>query len=130
MAIVNLESSLRAAIAFAYASVACHARAEVMRAMAADSGDLELAEIAKPTPGKGEVRVVAASVNAGEEKVISGDFVGRFLHAKTKPLIVGWDFAGTVDALGEGVTDLEEGAPVRGHLQFTNRQKQGRIRSS
>ena len=101
--------------------------AEMMRAMAADSGDLELVEIAKPTPGKGEVRVrvVASSVNAGEEKVTSGDFVGRFLHAKTKHLIVGWDFAGTVDALGEGVTDLEEGVPVWGHLQFTNGQKQG-----
>ncbi len=44
-------------------------------------------EIPKPTPGSGEVRVkvIASAVNPGEEKVIGGDFVGRFLHAKTSP---------------------------------------------
>jgi NADPH:quinone reductase-like Zn-dependent oxidoreductase len=57
------------------------------------------------------VGVIAASVNAGEEKVISGDFVGRFLHAKTTPLVLGWDFAGNIDALGDGVTDIVEASP-------------------
>lgn len=86
-----------------------------------------MVEMAKPTPGQGEVRVkvISSAVNAGEAKVISGDFVGRFLHARTSPLVLGWDFAGTVDALGDGVTDIDEGASVWGHLEFTWSQKQG-----
>ena len=69
--------------------------AETMRAMAALGDGVEITEIPKPMPGQGEVRVrvIASAVNAGEEKVISGDFVGRFLHAKTSPLVLGWDFA-------------------------------------
>jgi NADPH:quinone reductase-like Zn-dependent oxidoreductase len=100
---------------------------ETMRAMSATTGGVELVEVPKPIPSRDEVRirVVAASVNPGEEKVLEGGFVGRFLHAKTKPLILGWDFAGTIEDAGEGVTDLETGQPVWGHLAFTPSQKQG-----
>lgn len=101
--------------------------AEAMKVMGATVDEAALAEIPKPAPDKGEVRVkvVASSVNPGEEKVISGDFVGRFLHARTSPLVLGWDFSGTVDALGEGVADLQEGTAVWGHLAFSSSQKQG-----
>jgi NADPH:quinone reductase-like Zn-dependent oxidoreductase len=51
--------------------------------------------------------------------------VGRFLHAKTSPLVVGWDFAGTVDARGDGVKDIDEGAAVWGHLAYSMSQTQG-----
>jgi len=98
-----------------------------MRVMGATREGAELAEIPKPTPGPGEVRVrvVASAVNPGEEKVVGGDFVGRFLHAKTSPLVLGWDFAGTIDAVNEGVSDLSEGAPVWGHLTYSPSQRQG-----
>lgn len=98
-----------------------------MRVMGATRDGVEIAEISRPDPKQGEVRVkvVAAAVNAGEEKVINQDFVGRFLHARASPLVLGWDFAGTVDALGAGVTDIDEGADVWGHLQFTWSQNQG-----
>jgi len=101
--------------------------AEMMRAMAASSDSVEITEVPKPTPGRGEVRVkvIAAAVNAGEEKVLSGDFVGRFLHAKSRPLVLGWDLAGTVDALGDDVMDLAEEDPVWGHLAFSPSQRQG-----
>lgn len=100
---------------------------ETMRVIGATGDGVEMFEISKPTPGPGEVRVkvIASAVNPGEEKVIAGGFVGRFLHAKTSPLVLGWDFAGTVDALGDGVTDLEEGAAVWGHLAYSPSQKQG-----
>jgi NADPH:quinone reductase-like Zn-dependent oxidoreductase len=100
---------------------------ETMRAMAVSKNGVELVEIPKPSPGRGEVRikVIASAVNPAEEKVISGDFVGRFLHAKTSPLVVGWDFAGTVDTIGEGATDIKEGDAVWGHLAFSNSQMQG-----
>ena len=100
---------------------------ETMRAMGATGDGVEMIELPKPTPGPGEVRirVIASAVNAGEEKVISGDFVGRFLHARTSPLVLGWDMAGTVDVLGDNVTDVDEGDPVWGHLAFSPSQKQG-----
>jgi NADPH:quinone reductase-like Zn-dependent oxidoreductase len=102
-------------------------KAEMMRAMAAGKNGVELTEIPKPTPGRGEARikVIASAINPAEERVISGDFVGRFLHAKKSPLIVGWDFAGTVDAIGEGVDDIKEGDAVWGHLAYSHSQKQG-----
>ena len=98
-----------------------------MKIMAWSNNKHSIEETVKPLAGKGEVRVKvkASSVNPGEEKVLSGDFVGRFLHAKTSPLIVGWDFSGTVDEVGEGVTDLNKGERVWGHLAFSSSQKQG-----
>lgn len=98
-----------------------------MKAMAATPTTVEMVEVPKPSPGPGEVRlrVIASAVNPGEEKVISGDFVGRFLHAKTSPLVLGWDFSGTIDALGASVTDLAVGDAVWGHLAYSNTQKQG-----
>jgi NADPH:quinone reductase-like Zn-dependent oxidoreductase len=101
--------------------------ADTMRAMGVTDNGVEMFEIPKPIPEKGEVRVkvIASSINPAEDKLVTGDFVGRFLHAKTSPLVLGWDFAGTVDALGEGVTDIEEGTPVWGHLPFSNSTKQG-----
>ena len=94
--------------------------------MGATGDGVEISEIPKPTPSPGNVRVkvIASAVNAGEEKVIGGDFVGRFLHAKTSPLILGWDVSGTVDALGKGVTDLDERAAVWGHLAYSPSQTQ------
>ena len=100
---------------------------DTMRAMSASAQGVEVVQVPKPVPGRGEVgvRVIAASVNPGEEKVLEGGLVGRFLHAKTDPLVLGWDFAGTVDAVGDGVTDLQVGQPVWGHLAFSNTQRQG-----
>ncbi len=100
---------------------------ETMRVMEATGSGIKMVETPIPRPGRGEVRVrvMASAVNPAEEKLISGDFVGRFLHAKTSPLVLGWDFAGTVDALGEGVKDLDEGTPVWGHLAYASSQKQG-----
>ena len=101
--------------------------AQTMRAMAATGDGVKMIELPKPTPGPGEVRVevTTSSVNAGEDKVISGDFVGRFLHAKTSPLVLGWDFAGTIDALGDGITDIDEGVAVWGHLAYSPSTRQG-----
>ncbi len=100
---------------------------ETMRAMGATADGVEMAEVPKPTPGRGDVRVkvIASAVNAGEEKVIGGDFVGRFLHARTSPLVLGWDVAGTVDAIGDGVTGIHEGVAVWGHLAYSMTQAQG-----
>ena len=82
---------------------------EKMRAMEATRDGVKMIEIPKPIPGRGEVRikVIASAVNAGEDEVISGSLVGRFIHAPASPLVLGWDFAGTVDALGDGFHDSD-----------------------
>ncbi len=56
--------------------------------------EAEPVEIPKAVPGNGEVRVkvMASAVNPAEEKVMGGEFAGRFLHAKNSH----WYWAGTL----------------------------------
>lgn len=98
-----------------------------MRAMALRGGGFERVEIARPTPGAGEVRVrvAASAINPADEKIAKGELVGRFLHATREPVVLGFDIAGTVDAIGDGVTDLVEGDAVWGHLAYAGSNDQG-----
>ncbi|HEV3398889.1 MAG TPA: zinc-binding dehydrogenase [Actinomycetes bacterium] len=79
-----------------------------MRALVADptaSPALSLADVPEPTPGPGELLLdmEAASVNRGEVRTA----------AKQPPgTVIGWDVAGTVAALGEGVTTFDVGERV------------------
>ncbi|MFF7775996.1 NADP-dependent oxidoreductase [Streptomyces tanashiensis] len=70
--------------------------------------------VAKPEPGPGEVRVkvAAVGVNPVDWKRRHG-WVEEF-YPTTFPAVPGLEFAGTVDALGEGVTDLAVGDEVLG----------------
>ena len=72
-------------------------------------------EVERPEPGPTEVliRVAAAGVNPVDWKVRSG---GGFLGEP--PFTVGWDVAGTVEALGRGVTWLARGDRVFGMPRF------------
>lgn len=72
-------------------------------------------ELPDPTPGAGEVlvRVGAASVNPIDTYVRAG-LVGAELPV---PFVVGSDFAGTVEAVGEGVTNWHPGDDVWGANQ-------------
>jgi NADPH2:quinone reductase len=79
-----------------------------MRALVADPSAtpaLILAEVPEPTPGPDQLLLdmEAASVNRGEVRLASS------LPAGT---VVGWDVAGTVAALGEGVTQFDVGDRV------------------
>src|SRR5215218_11285406 len=79
-----------------------------MRALVADpsaSPALAIADVPEPTPGPGQllVEVEAASVNRGEV---------RLAGAKPPGSVIGWDVAGTVAALGEGVTQFDVGERV------------------
>src|SRR5215211_3201735 len=79
-----------------------------MRALVADasaSPALSLADVPEPTPGPGQLLLdmEAASVNRGEVRTA----------AKQPPgTVIGWDVAGTVAALGEGVTTFDVGERV------------------
>ncbi|WP_255579503.1 NADP-dependent oxidoreductase [Cryobacterium sp. PAMC25264] len=81
---------------------------------------LELIEIDTPQPLAGEVRVRvhAASVNGFDLAVAAGSLDGLLEHRF--PVVLGKDFAGVVDALGEGVTDYEVGDRVFGVVTKTH----------
>jgi NADPH:quinone reductase-like Zn-dependent oxidoreductase len=71
-------------------------------------------EVAAPDPGPGEVRVRvrACSVNGWDVFVMSGHARGSMEHRY--PVVGGKDYAGVVDAVGEGVTRFAVGDEVAG----------------
>ena len=80
---------------------------------------LEIAEIATPTPGPGEVlvRVRAASINAGDWFIMTGrPYIARLAFGLSAPKskVRGRDVAGIVEAVGAGVTRFTVGDTVYG----------------
>lgn len=73
-----------------------------------------VAEIPTPKAGPGQllVRVHASSVNGFDLSVASGRLQGMLEYEF--PLVLGKDFAGTVEAVGSGVTDFAAGDRVFG----------------
>lgn len=69
-------------------------------------------DVAEPAAGEVRVRVRAASVNGFDVAVANSMLKGVMEHRF--PVVVGKDFAGTVDALGEGVTEFAVGDRVFG----------------
>lgn len=85
---------------------------------------LEWVEIPDPVPGPGDivVRVVAAALNPLDWKLRAGQF--RIVTAGRLPRGVGYDYAGTVEAVGKGVTRLRPGDAVVGIVNPT-KSRQG-----
>jgi len=78
---------------------------------------LGLQEIAKPAVKDGEVlvRVHAASVHVGDWLVVTGvPYIARPAYGKPRGRVPGTDIAGTVEAVGNGVTGLRPGDEVFG----------------
>ncbi|GAB2893090.1 NADP-dependent oxidoreductase [Streptomyces mayteni] len=73
-----------------------------------------VAEVETPRPEAGEllVRVAGSSVNGFDAATAAGYLKGMMEHRF--PLVVGKDFAGTVEALGEGVDGFAVGDAVFG----------------
>jgi NADPH:quinone reductase-like Zn-dependent oxidoreductase len=84
---------------------------------------MELREVEKPTPGDGEVlvRVLAASLAAGEYYGMRGKpFPARMYIGFPKPkkdFVVGLDFAGVVESGGKDVTHFQPGDEVYGECR-------------
>lgn len=77
------------------------------------NGPLELTDLPTPTAERGQVlvRVKAAGLNPLDTKIRSGNAA----HAKHPlPLVLGIDMAGTVEAVGEGVSGFNVGDDVYG----------------
>lgn len=77
---------------------------------------LGTAPVPEPLPTEIRVRVAAAGVNPVDWKTRSGSGVSAVLGAP--PFTVGWDVAGTVDAVGPGVTRFAVGDTVFGMPWF------------
>ncbi len=75
--------------------------------------ELVLRDLAEPEPRDGEirVRVVAAAVNPVDLKTRAGAYA-KNMGAIPFPMILGWDLAGVVDAIGPGVTGHSVGERV------------------
>ena len=98
------------------ASPAIRLTPSTMRAVAIDDFGATPAvrELPVPQPGPGEVlvRVNASSVNGFDGSVVAGHVKGMMEYRF--PVVVGKDFAGTVAALGDGVTRFSVGDRVFG----------------
>jgi NADPH:quinone reductase-like Zn-dependent oxidoreductase len=75
-----------------------------------------LVEIPAPEPAEGEilVRVASSSINGFDLSVASGRLKGMMEHRF--PVVLGKDFAGTIEAIGPGVDGVAEGDTVFGVL--------------
>ncbi|MDZ5660964.1 NADP-dependent oxidoreductase [Nocardioides sp. S-58] len=82
----------------------------------ADVLRLEEVELPEPGPGQVRVRVAGTSFNGVDANIRAGNMQGPM--PLTLPHTPGLDVAGTVDQLGDGVTDLRVGDRVIGFLPF------------
>lgn len=87
-----------------------------MRALTVPSLPAPLAVASVPTPGPPErevlVKVASSSVNGFDVATAGGMLQGMMEHRF--PLVLGKDFAGTVEGLGTGVSEFAVGDPVFG----------------
>lgn len=91
---------------------------------------LRQVEVPEGTPATGDVlvHVVASALNPADYKVIEGTMT--FLHGRTSPLVMGYDFSGTVKAVGPGVRQLAVGDDVFGCLPYGPFNKRGTFAES
>jgi len=96
-----------------------------------DKTTVKVQETSKPSPKKGEVlvKVAFSALDSAFEEVAHRTMIpGGLLHnLKVKPLVAGWHFSGTVEAIDEGVQDLAPGDSVFGHLQYSSATRQGSL---
>ncbi len=88
--------------------------------------NLVLSDIDDPTirPDEVLIKTKAISINPVDTKVRPADDVlTMILGTEERPVILGWDIAGTVTAVGESVNDLAVGDNVFGMVNFPGHGK-------
>lgn len=76
----------------------------------------ELRELADPIPGEGEVRIAVRAAGVNFADVLAR--MGLYPDAPKPPVVVGYEVAGVVDAVGRGVTAPHEGDRVVALTRF------------
>jgi len=86
---------------------------------------LKVVEVPVPEPEEGEVRVrvAASALNPADYKVAQGTV--KFLHARNFPMVLGYDFSGTVDAVGRNTGEIGPGAEVFGFVPYSPTNRRG-----
>lgn len=87
-------------------------KALVCEGLAEDFSRVALREIATPEPKRGEVRVKVEAVSLNFPDLLM--LKGLYQHKPDIPFVIGSDFAGVVDATGEGVAAWKPGDRVAG----------------
>ena len=77
---------------------------------------LKIEERPDPQPGPGEVRVKVKAAGINFADLLAR--MGLYDDAPKAPCVVGYEFAGEIDAVGEGVTDYTPGQRVLGGSRF------------
>ena len=77
---------------------------------------LELCEAPTPAPGEGEIRIAVAAAGVNFADIMAR--LGVYPDAPRLPLVVGYEVAGIVDAVGRGVTRVREGDRVVALTRF------------
>jgi NADPH:quinone reductase-like Zn-dependent oxidoreductase len=77
---------------------------------------LKIQERPDPQPGPGEVRVAVKAAGINFADLLAR--LGLYPDAPKPPCVVGYEVAGTVESLGEGVEDVEVGARVMAPTKF------------
>src|ERR1043165_9072676 len=75
-------------------------------------------DVPRPEPATGEVLIKIHAVGINPVDWKSRQHGGIAPHDPNKPLILGWDVSGVVEALGEGVTSFKAGDEVYGMVRF------------
>jgi NADPH:quinone reductase-like Zn-dependent oxidoreductase len=77
---------------------------------------LKVEERPDPQPGPGEVRVAVKAAGVNFADLLAR--MGMYEDAPKAPCVVGYEFAGDVESVGEGVTDYAPGQRVLGGCRF------------
>lgn len=80
--------------------------------LAATDKPPSLTDMPVPEPGAGEIRLKIAACGLNFADLLMAE--GRYQERPALPLVMGIEVAGTVDAVGEGVTDLKPGQRLAG----------------
>jgi NADPH:quinone reductase-like Zn-dependent oxidoreductase len=77
---------------------------------------LKIEDRPDPQPGPGEVRVKVRAAGVNFADLLAR--MGLYEDAPKAPCVVGYEFAGEIDVVGEGVTDFQPGQRVLGGCRF------------
>src|ERR1051325_5758409 len=77
---------------------------------------MEVREAPDPTPGDGEVRIRVRAAGINYADILAR--IGLYPDAPKPPVVVGYEVAGTIDAVGHGVTTVHEGDRVVAPTRF------------
>ena len=92
------------------------------------SGEDSIIEVMTPTAIDSEVlvKVKYSAIDTGTNQVVQKTLnPGYFVHKWTTPLILGWHYSGTIEAVGPKAKNLKVGDEVWGFLQYEPQQTQG-----